>query len=808
MKLSKIILGTVMCAWAGLRMDAAVISGVTLDALDADNLVAITNALGSMSVRPTARVVLDPDRSPAELVPLLAPLHAVADVLLCPCDSTAMSNYPTAARYVARFAACYTNLAPHVDLWEVGNEVNGEGWLGLSADAVATNIVAAYRYLHALGCRTELTPYMFKPGDQSIEMEDWLDAHVPEDMRQGLDAVLVSYYDDDNGGEHEDWETMFDRLADLFPTAALGFGECGFAKPQAAGTAFNARVAAYYDLPRYHRRDVGGCFWWNWQEDCVPATNNTRWTAINAACARMARRLDFPAATFRAPGADARAILAGLAEFVATENVWIASLQLTNGALAEADIPADGEVSVNPYFADIAMMALLREGALYADNVTDYLNWHFAHLNTAAQDVSGVAGTIYDYTVVMTNGTVFSEKPTQQAGDDGKFFSYYDSTDSYAATFLSLLREYVRRADGADYVVEHAGQIDLIVDALLATMKTNGLTEATPAYPVQYLMDNCEVYRGLDDAVALYRDCIVPGTDGDARHTNAYQKAVAAFVAVSNAIEKSLWNAGGGHYEVALEDGAVAEVFAWTNFYQDATSQLFPVACGVTAPSSARARALYTAFCGHFRWQALEIPDEYYWGHNAYAAALMGDVDRTLDYLAAYWTAATARHEYPLYNADAGWAVRAACEVSNALASAAASSTWCATVDGLATNATVTLLDASFLPSLTADAFGAASFWLAPGDYVCRIDSPAGGFLRRLAVSAAGTAVVTETTLAITALSATNGVPVISACSPASLMESGRVETVYATNLSATVWTNDASITSHAAAVFMKLRVK
>src|SRR5574344_1820161 len=64
-----------------------------------------------------------------------------------------------------------------------------------------------------------------------------------------------------------------------------------------------------------------------------------------------------------------------LESFVATENVWIARLQLANGALAKAAFPAVGEVSGNPYFSDIAMRALLRNAAAYYGNVRWYLAW-------------------------------------------------------------------------------------------------------------------------------------------------------------------------------------------------------------------------------------------------------------------------------------------------------------------------------------------------------------------------------------------------------------------------------------------------
>ncbi|WP_315601972.1 hypothetical protein, partial [Treponema socranskii] len=195
----------------------------------------------------------------------------------CPCDSEDMKRYKTVKAYTARFADCALHLAPYVDIWEVGNEINGEGWLGGTNALNAQKVYAAWAYLHSRGYKTALTAYMFKPGDQSMTMEAWLAKYVPADMKAALDYVLVSYYDEDNDGEHEDWNTVFENLYRLFPDSLLAFGECGFASPHKAGNDFNKQADAYYLMPPYNDRYVGGYFWWYWQEDCVPHQNNPRW---------------------------------------------------------------------------------------------------------------------------------------------------------------------------------------------------------------------------------------------------------------------------------------------------------------------------------------------------------------------------------------------------------------------------------------------------------------------------------------------------------------------------------------------------
>ena len=264
--------------------------GITLDALSFSSIDAVTEAIRALPVKPTARVVIDADTSPSDFIPLLSRLHDVAYIMLCPCDSEDMKRYKTVEAYTSRFADCVRYLAPHVDIWEIGNEINGEGWLGGTHAFNARKAYAAWAYLNGRGFATARTAYMFKPGDQSMTMEAWLTTYVPADMKAAIDYVLISYYDEDNDGEHDDWNAVFENLYTLFPHSLFGFGECGFASPHRAGNAFNKQAAAYYLMAPYNDRYVGGYFWWYWQEDCVPHKNNPRWQTMYDNFCRMKER--------------------------------------------------------------------------------------------------------------------------------------------------------------------------------------------------------------------------------------------------------------------------------------------------------------------------------------------------------------------------------------------------------------------------------------------------------------------------------------------------------------------------------------
>jgi hypothetical protein len=340
-----------------------------------------------------------------------------------------------------------------------------------------------------------------------------------------------------------------------------------------------------------------------------------------------------------------------------TESAWLATLQLDNGAIADTGADSSGRTKITPYFADFAAMALLESGTKYTENVRKYIQWHFVHLNTAGQDINGLAGTIYDYReYVGTDGKVVKERVYRVRGR-----KFYDSTDSYAATFLSLLWRYYKATGDREYLMEHRSDIDAVSHAMLSTMN-RGLTMARPDYPEKYLMDNAEVYRGARDGARLYA-ALFPGAARGSRLN-------ASAVKIKSAVEKKMWNKKGHYYYSALEkNGKPAARFRWNRFYMDATAQVFPVINGLVSPGSKRARLIYRSFnrhwstskAGNHRWEKMKYPDEYYWGDLVYTAALMGDKGRVRSYMKTYEKKVKKNsHGYPLYSADCARVIMAA----------------------------------------------------------------------------------------------------------------------------------------------------
>lgn len=326
-----------------------------------------------------------------------------------------------------------------------------------------------------------------------------------------------------------------------------------------------------------------------------------------------------------------------------SETKWLASLQLENGAIPMT-YSANGNLTMNPYFADFAALALLDDAEKYADNVKAYMDWHFNHLNTAKEDFNGLDGTIYDYVITMKDGKIESEVISTPENADS-----YDTTDSYAATFLTVLDKYLSKTGDSTYIIDNAEDIKRITNVMFATLQ-NGLTYAKHNHRVKYLMDNCEVYEGAIAATNLFGE-IVKG--GKTEYTDMRDNCSELITTVKTNINTRLWSFVGEYYRPGITAYVriPIKIFRWNTYYPQATSQLFPIICGVIEPDTERARNLYEKFSEAYHWEAFEYPDVFYWGANVQAAAIMNDVDSVAEYMQNYLPL-TEKHSWPLYNMD------------------------------------------------------------------------------------------------------------------------------------------------------------
>lgn len=314
--------------------------------------------------------------------------------------------------------------------------------------------------------------------------------------------------------------------------------------------------------------------------------------------------------------------------FNATSN-WVSQFSRSDGAIEYT--PQE----IDPYFANIAAIGMTRDPNRMPQ-VVAWMNWYVNHLNWP--DQWGLYGTTYNYNIV--DGT---EVSTGTA----------DSTDSYAATFLSLAWNAWQTGNSSaqSFILGLSYQLDVIGGVLIQTQQSDGLTWAKPNYQIKYLMDNCEAYRGLRDLASLYQTAFKDTTKA------AYYNAAAD--SMLNGILGMWMNGTWAVYKNDIGGLAAPNMGTW---YADATAQVFPVLEGVVSSSDPRAQQSYAAFNNAWPgWPTLSYnsQDGFPWCLVGEAAAAMGDNARLTTYInSIQGKYVNNGFPWPFYNAEAGWFMR------------------------------------------------------------------------------------------------------------------------------------------------------
>jgi hypothetical protein len=259
--------------------------GVTVD--DVSRLSAITMSLGSLPHRATARIVFDEGQPASAYTTAVAQIGGVATVMGEILDSEFVPSLSVSG-YLARTTEYLNAFGNQVGIWEVGNEINGN-WVDTTpggVNDVVAKMAGAFDLVKAAGGKTELTLYGCSDAGNAHDMLVWAAANVPARMKTGLDYVLVSFYEGDCGVAAPDWNATFHALRQIFPTAALGFGEVGAVDANGnritnASTA-SAYLQRYYTMPITEPGYVGGHFWWYYVEDMLPLPS-TMYTSLSTA---------------------------------------------------------------------------------------------------------------------------------------------------------------------------------------------------------------------------------------------------------------------------------------------------------------------------------------------------------------------------------------------------------------------------------------------------------------------------------------------------------------------------------------------
>lgn len=277
------------------RVVPAPIYGVTFD--DVSSVAAKVTALSNLVKVPTVRVVFDKGTGASNYKTPIQRFRPEAYIMGELIDSSYMRGYTLSG--VQAWTNSYVNtLGSLVDIWEIGNEVNGN-WLGTN---VMAKIEAMYDIVSAQGGRTALT--FFYEGestepnnciDSQGGMFPWIQKNFlnsptaeTEKIRLGVNYVLVSWYPDQCPGESPDWPWVYNKLASIFPSSAVGFGELGTANPQNGSAYEKNEISRYYPMGKtvagLPASYIGGYFWWYGAEELVPWPGSLG-NALNAAIA-------------------------------------------------------------------------------------------------------------------------------------------------------------------------------------------------------------------------------------------------------------------------------------------------------------------------------------------------------------------------------------------------------------------------------------------------------------------------------------------------------------------------------------------
>lgn len=276
--------------------------GLTWD--DVSNVNGIVDTLKQVGKPPSSRVVFDYSEPPSYYLGPLQKMHPYSYTMGELLDSSDMGKV-TVQSYAARAQKYFDALKSVVDIWEIGNEINGD-WLGRSAMAKAE---AAHDVIKAGGGVTALTLFYTGEAGQSncfdgtnMSMSQWVHRNFQlgvdvshrdpdvEKMRQTLDYALVSWYPTQcTDVRNPDWESVFKTLAGQFPNAKVGFGEVGTPRPKAGSTVETNLIKTFYGMtpamqkviPRY----IGGVFWWYAYEEMIPPSKTSLFNTMNSTIA-------------------------------------------------------------------------------------------------------------------------------------------------------------------------------------------------------------------------------------------------------------------------------------------------------------------------------------------------------------------------------------------------------------------------------------------------------------------------------------------------------------------------------------------
>jgi hypothetical protein len=250
------------------------IYGVTIDTTD--HLESTIASLKNLRFKPTVRIVFDQNTSALKYEEAIKKLNQVSFVMGELADSFYMKKY-TINEFQQLTLDYLNTFKKEVDIWEIGNEINGE-WNGKTSDVVK-KINFAFAEVKKRNQKTALTLYYNEDcwENPEAEMFKWAEKNLTTDMKSNLDFVFISYYEDDCNNLQPNWTTVFIKLSAMFPNSKLGFGEVGTKYDNKKAEYLRRYYGMKIDVPNF----VGGYFWWYFYQDMVPLSK-PMWEVFNS----------------------------------------------------------------------------------------------------------------------------------------------------------------------------------------------------------------------------------------------------------------------------------------------------------------------------------------------------------------------------------------------------------------------------------------------------------------------------------------------------------------------------------------------
>ncbi|MBC7329347.1 hypothetical protein H5T88_03210 [bacterium] len=283
-------------------------------------------------------------------------------------------------------------------------------------------------------------------------------------------------------------------------------------------------------------------------------------------------------------------------EFIRKIGDKILEYQASDGALFLYPLKRNDNIVI-PYFSNYASIGLClaygkTKDRKYLEGAKAWLNWYASHLNPD--------GTIFDY-----KGIPSKLKPT---GD-------YDSSDAYAGTFITAVWYFYKASQDKRYLKEIYKAVKIAVEGVKLTLQEDNLTYAKPNYPIKYLMDNVETWRGIRDA-------------GRIAHALGYKEDGDNFTSLSSAmlksIEENLWDKEHNCYAWELSPNGKRSS-GLSGWYPEQMANLMAIAL---LPFSERRKELYLAMKEKLSpFNETDLEKLIWWGMAAKGAKDDGDVE-------------------------------------------------------------------------------------------------------------------------------------------------------------------------------------